>query len=145
MNNPYDQIELYLEAELSESERAAFEAALQQDPLLQEALEEHRAIIEEINGMRLRQIIKKNLQKPSPRVWVNWHYWALASLLLIFISAFVWMYKARQSEAESTPQNAPTPHPNEAPVAGQNKVDVTPGNSPLKIPIPSHRKIRSIS
>jgi len=128
MNNYYDHIEQYLEAELSESERAAFEAAMRQDPLLQEAVEAHRAIIEEINGMRLRQIIKKNLQKPSPQVWADWRLWTLAASLLIFTAALVWMYMPEKSEAEPTPQSTPTPNTNETPIASQNKVDATPTN-----------------
>jgi hypothetical protein len=128
MDNYYDQIELYLEDELSVAERVAFEAALQQDLLLQEAVEEHRAIIEEINGMRLRQTIKKNLQKPSPQVWADWRLRTLAALLLIFTAALVWKYMPKQNEAEPTPQSAPTPNTNETPIASQNKVDATPTN-----------------
>jgi len=144
MDNYYDQIELYLEDELSVTERVAFEAALQQDLLLQEAVEEHRAIIEEINGMRLRQTIKKNLQKPSPQVWADWRLWTLAASLLIFTAALVWMYMPEKSEAEPTPQSTPTPSTNETPIASQNKVDVPPTNSPLRSPIPSQRKIQDI-
>ncbi len=140
MDNYYDQIELYLEDELSVAERATFEAALQQDPHLQEALEEHLAIIEEINGMRLRQIIKKNLQRPSPQVWANLRLWALAALLLIFTVALVWMFMPKQSEAEPTPQSTPTPNTNEPPIAGQNKVDVAPTNPPSTNPRPSQPK-----
>ena len=140
MDNYYDQIELYLEDELSVTERVAFEAALQQDLLLQEAVEEHHAIIEEINGMRLRQIIKKNLQKPSPQVWADWRLWTLAASLLIFTAALVWMYMPEKSEAEPTPQSTPTPNTNETPIASQNKVDVPPINSPSTNPRPPQPK-----
>lgn len=140
MNNYYDHIEQYLEAELSVSERSAFEAAMRQDPQLKEAVEEHLAVIEEINGMRLRQTIKKNLQKPSPQVWADRRLLALAALLLIFTAALVWMYMPKQSEAETTPQSAPTPNTNETPIAGQNKVDAKPTNSPPTSPSPSQPK-----
>jgi tRNA nucleotidyltransferase/poly(A) polymerase len=140
MDNYYDHIEDYLENELSVTERVAFESALRQDPSLQEAVEEHRAIIEEINGMRLRQIIKKNLQKPSPQVWTDRHLWAIGALLLIFTTALVWIYMPKQTETETTPRSAPMPNTNETPIAGQNKVDATPTKSPSTSPSPSQPK-----
>lgn len=130
MNSFYDHIEQYLEGELSPSEQAAFEAALRQDPQLQEAVEDHRAIIEKINGMRLRQTVKKNLQKPAPQGWAGRRFWAFSGLILTSIIALIWfLIPPSQEDVPANPPSAPVPS-TETPIASQDNQDTPPPQTP---------------
>lgn len=132
MNSFYDHIEEYLEEEMSASELASFEAALRQDPQLQEAIEDHRAIIEEIKGMRLRQTVKKNLQKPAPQGWSGRRLWPLSALILISVVALIWFLTP--PSPKDSPANLPSaPIPtNETPIAGQDNQDTPVPQTPTQ-------------
>jgi hypothetical protein len=134
MNSFYDHIEQYLEGELPASEHAAFEAALLQDPQLQEAVEDHRAVIQEINGMRLRQTIKKNLQKPAPQGWADRRLWAVGALMLTGIVVLIWIRNLpEQGEVPANPTSTPGPTI-ETPIAVQDNQGISPSNTAPQTP-----------
>lgn len=123
MNSFYDSIEQYLEGELSAADYAAFEAALKEDPKLQEAVEEYRAIIEEINGIKLRQTVKENLQKPVPPGWTGSRLWVFSALIMVSFAVLIWLllhpiHEVTPANLQSTPIQS-----NETPIAGQANQD----------------------
>lgn len=68
--NLFEQIELYLTDQLSESERTQFVSQLQQDPLLKEELQFQNDIIQSIRNNRKVQLKSRldNIQLPGPGI-----------------------------------------------------------------------------
>jgi hypothetical protein len=106
MNTMHEKIESYLLDELPESEKAAFEQALQQDAALALATEEHREVMKRLEGMRLRRVVQTSLQEPTDQsAQFRWKpvWW----LLLLFAGGVgVWVFMISPKNTETT-----TPQP----------------------------------
>jgi hypothetical protein len=63
----FSDVESYVQGELTGQKLTDFEAAMVSDPLLQEAVLEHRDMVRRLQGVRLRNAIKKNMISPIPR------------------------------------------------------------------------------
>jgi hypothetical protein len=55
----FSDVESYVQGELTGQKLTDFEAAMVSDPLLQEAVLEHRDMVRRLQGVRLRNAIKK--------------------------------------------------------------------------------------
>jgi hypothetical protein len=135
MNKHYDDIEDYLNGELRGADLQAFEQAMQADPALREAVDRHRALIEQLRGMRLRQTVKKNMQPPPARYALNPRVLAFAAAFLLLLAAlYFWMPKPPEP-APMAPVT-PTPGPVEQTIE-QGKPDIAQRPAPVEAPLPA--------
>ncbi|MEZ4926582.1 MAG: hypothetical protein R3A50_09915 [Saprospiraceae bacterium] len=100
--NAYEHIEDYLNNELSENDRLAFEKSLQDDPNLQEALENHRKLIGHLQSLRRREFIKKNMVETGSESLkagaFNRRLLATAAAIaLVGTVAYVWVTNTQQT------------------------------------------------
>lgn len=112
MDDFYQKIERYLLGELEERELAAFEDALQTDAALAQSVAQHREMMERLEALRLRNLVKsttmqqaKSMATQGPRML----FWVLAVCLLGLATA-LWYFN-RSVEPPAPPANLPVPTP----------------------------------
>ena len=105
-------IEKYLNGEMNEEERQQFEQLLAQDPQLQAALEEGRALIDRLHTQMLREKITAALQpdgvnenkKQKPvRKWL----WMSIVLILVLSALFFFYKKSEKPKLNNTLSDPP--------------------------------------
>ncbi|MBL7827281.1 MAG: hypothetical protein JNJ57_11660 [Saprospiraceae bacterium] len=108
MKEFYEQIEAYLQGELNDAERQAFEDHLQKDETLARSVEAHRAMMNRMEGARIRSNVKnaiedyKTQQKHTP-FFTQPTAWALAATIVLLLTA-VWFMS--RPETPDSPQIA---------------------------------------
>jgi hypothetical protein len=103
-------IEAYLNDELDAGARADFERAMRSDEALRAATEQHRAVHDALQTLRLREQVRRNLRPPAPDGSGRWP--PLAAVLVAVVAVAVYFWTTRRPE---TP--LPAPRPPERPAA----------------------------
>jgi hypothetical protein len=133
MEDFYDQIDIYLNDGLDASQKAAFEAALANDDALQLAVKRHQGLIAELQGMRLRESIRKHMVRPAPAARPDNLLWiVLAGILIMSAIAFYYWQSGHEATTPPPATQAPAPSPTE-PIANQTPPPAqpqTPTNAP---------------
>lgn len=131
MDSYYEHIEDYLNGELDDLGRQAFESALQADPELQVAVARQRKVIERLQAARLRQKVKANRARPvSGAAGLARLYSRLmlvfAGLVLLSAAVYFWFRRPAERPPANGAPGGQTPAPQDirkveekAPVAGQ--------------------------
>ena len=86
----FNDIESYVQGELTGQKLTDFEAALASDVLLQAAVLEHRELVRRLEGIRLRNAVKTNMLSPIPRFKLG--RMSLLILLIGSLCLFVYWY-----------------------------------------------------
>ncbi len=107
----YEQIERYLAGEMPETERSAFEAALQENPALAETLVLHRALGHSLGNPKRRRLLdaladvaeQEERKKPAGilKRLPAFRLAAAAAVLLLVTAAGVWWYLRPAAESPS--------------------------------------------
>lgn len=108
MTHFYEKIEDYLLGDLSEPEKIAFEQVLQSDPELAAAVEQHKALMQRLEALRLRKKVESALEadRIRPRRGISRRLvWYMAALLVI-LAAAIWVFN-QLSEAPKTEKEIP--------------------------------------
>ena len=102
----YEQIERYLAGEMPETERTAFETALQQDSALAETLVLHRSMQQSLGNPRRRQLLNtlsdvvEHEEKRPPVMTLEWSWrrWLTAAAVLAMLAVVgTWQYMRHKS------------------------------------------------
>jgi len=131
MEKFYEQIEGYLLGELSGTALTDFENALQNDPKLAQAVTQHRALIQRLDALKLRNKVKAAItrQQTSAASGYTRRIFLALAVLLILLAAAIWFFKPFASKttetnneaAPNTPIEAPKPPTNDAPGSKSNE------------------------
>lgn len=134
----YEEIERYLAGEMPETERAAFETALQQNPALAETLALHRSLQQSIGNPRRRQLLntlsdvvkqEENIPPVMILKW-SWKRWlAAAAVLAILAVVGTWQYMQHKSNISNLAEQA-VPIPQPSPDSGQTAAPTQPPARP---------------
>jgi hypothetical protein len=111
--NANEQIEDYLNNELSENDRMLFEQALKDDLQLQQAVEQHRQLINRLRELKrrtfIRQHIVSNRDSDLRIVILNRRLLATAAVIVLAVAAtYLWMTQSNDP-SKSSIATRPTP------------------------------------
>lgn len=131
------QIESFILGELDGAEREAFIEAMRHDPALAEEVERQRELMARLDGMRLREHIRRNKSDLKPFRRVSWPMWiGIAASLTMLLVCLVWIFRKYPAATLEEPQYTQRePYDETSPVEPQIKVspdltlDETPGES----------------
>jgi len=134
--NMYDQIESYLNKELTKEEELVFEAALRTDQDLQLEVDRHRDVLSRLEVVRLREKIRRQLvQVPSNDAGAARRFRttaaAAATLLGLFLIVVYWFPDRPAHSFPPFPANPPAypdtlpkaPTANKSAIPGKNRPD----------------------
>lgn len=129
MNNLYDQIEPYLNGELSVAEKEAFEQAVSADASLATAVSRHRDMLQRLEGLRLRKTVKSAISGIPKRHGKSRLFTLLVSgsVLTALLLALVWFFLQRREQPPGAVETV-VPQP-ATPIASQPEtipLDSTP-------------------
>lgn len=91
-----DQIPDYLDGHLTAEEMAAFNAQLEKDAALRQALEDYQAIRQTLGNAKLTEfqrkleLAKATTVKKKDRARPGWQVWVLAVVVLLLIAVGIW-------------------------------------------------------
>lgn len=125
MENHYEKTERYLHGELEGPDLTAFEKALQTDAALARSVEQHRAMIQRLDALRLRKKVATVLGSEVTKVWPNRMFWVLAVLLGLLIAAF-WVFKPDGPPKTSPVENQAPSLPADPTIAAPVKTPADP-------------------
>ncbi|HRI59138.1 MAG TPA: hypothetical protein PK228_05435 [Saprospiraceae bacterium] len=135
----YEQIERYLAGEMPETERQAFEAALQDDPALAETLALHRAMRESLGNRQRRHlfdaladVVEQEEHKRSTltlKRFSSFRLAAAAAVLVLVAAVGVWTYFQPQVEPPVVAEQPASPPPI-APDTAQTTTPPAPAEKP---------------
>ncbi len=110
MDDFYQKIERYLLGELEERELAAFEDALQTDAALAQSVAQHREMMERLEALRLRNLVKSTTMQQANSMATRGPsllFGIVAASLLVLATTF-WYFN-RSVEPPLPPANLPVP------------------------------------
>jgi hypothetical protein len=100
-----NQIEKYLSGELTSEQLHDFETALKADPALAQKVADHRAVIHQLDALRLREKVRNTLRTtPAPTPFFQKYFWQILALACLFLFAGIWV-----SSTSKTPHRNHTP------------------------------------
>jgi len=94
MDQFYEKIEAYLLGELPENELKGFENKLSTDPALVKSVAQHQAMMQRLEGLRVRNKVKSAIQPlraTAVPIYANRNFWALAASLILLVGA-IWFF-----------------------------------------------------
>lgn len=112
MDDFYQKIERYLLGELSEPEQAAFENALQADAALAQSVAQHREMMQRLEALRLRNLVKSTTIKQTNSITTRKPkllYWMVAVSLLVLATTFWYFNRSVEQPPPAPPANLPVP------------------------------------
>jgi len=135
MEQAHQNIESYLNGDLSELELIEFEHALQSDASLAESVAQHREMMRRLDALRIRNKVKaaaRTQRQTGQARYVQRKYWALAASLVL-IAAAVWFFYQQVNPERSDWVDKPVP-PNTTeqpvPIPETAPADQIPDTSP---------------
>jgi hypothetical protein len=105
MEQYFRDIESYVLGELTDQKLTNFEVALVSDASLQAAVLEHRDMLRRLEGIRLRDEVKKNMVSPIPRRF-NRSGMSVLILLIGSVGVFVYWYWTAKLKEPAKPINS---------------------------------------
>ncbi|MFN0214108.1 MAG: hypothetical protein ACKVT2_07615 [Saprospiraceae bacterium] len=146
MENLNEKTEQYLLGELEGPELAAFENALQTDTALAKSVEQHRAMIQRLDALRLRKKVAAVLGSERTKVWLNRMFWVLAVLLGLMIAAY-WVFKPDGPSKTSPVENQAPSLPTAPPIASPKETPGSPlpGNTPDNKPASDKQRLIALA
>jgi len=131
--NHYDQIEDYLNGDLTGADLTVFEEALRRDPGLQMAVEHHRITITHLNALRLRGKIRENIAPPpasgASRMSFSGWLMSAAAVITVVLVATYFIYIRKE-----TPLMADKPVSEEPPISDNTEPRTEIAETPAEMP-----------
>jgi hypothetical protein len=109
MDQFYEKIEAYLLGELPESELKDFENALKADPALAKSVAQHRAIMQRLEGLRIRNKVKSAIlprRATTVPIYANRSFWALAASVILLVGA-IWFFNLPAEKTSNWVEHQP--------------------------------------
>jgi hypothetical protein len=125
----YDHIEAYIRRELAPEAQAAFEEAMRTDAALQDAVAEHRVLMDHLEALRLRQKVAQNLSPAVEKRRMPPLLLLITGAALVAISIFLIRVRGKQHPNPTAPEipvldqpsGSPAPAPEIQPEKAQDQ------------------------
>jgi tetratricopeptide (TPR) repeat protein len=135
MDQNHDKIEAYLLGELDGTERMRFEAALDKDGALAQAVDGHRKAMAGLEQLRLRQKVKSAIAEQQPvntKSTISRFFWMVATLLFLAVAAFLFFKKETAQPAPTKPQKEEIIAMPQGPASQSTDSDTLKPNTPVQ-------------
>ncbi len=142
MDQFYEKIEAYLLGQLTESELKSFENALSTDPVLAKSVNQHRAMMQRLEGLRLRNKVKSAIQPrraTAVPIYANRNLWALAASVILLVGA-IWFFNLPAEKSSNWVDHLPQTDSIQAPPPTPNEISTPKSNESQAIKPPENAK-----